>query len=514
MYYFLNTIVNEDKSGIEHAELKRIAMFKEHHVPAKIVTRDFSLTFHDVIHHVGLQDSDVINLFDFFGESTDFAGQPCGVTDLHISSNLELLVNDQDPNGYMVRNAQRIIQRIGMRAPDYKKVEVIRTYDAYGHLAKAEWYDTRGFRALEQFFDADGNLLAEQVYNPDGKLFYQTFHQRSPFSNQKIVNTLYRIIDWHGHDYSFNGQKELTRFFYDELNKQDQQAVFIVDRTMELAWPALNMHTPVVKYMHLHSAHLNNHQDVMHSSLNFNYEYALNNLDKWDGVIMPTARQEADFQQRYGTQTPTYVIPVGVVPDEQFDKKPVPWDERTKGLVIMVARLSPEKQQDQVIKAFKQVVAKLPNARLEFWGYAYEHEDKRLQKLVNDEHMEKYVAFKNYTRDIGKVYDQAQLSVLSSRTEGFSLALLESQAHGVPMLAYDVPYGPQEIIHNGEDGYLVKLNDVDALAAKMIALLSDQQKAAAFSKHAYENAKKFKATAIWKDWLKLMHDAQDKVAKE
>ena len=179
----------------------------------------------------------------------------------------------------------------------------------------------------------------------------------------------------------------------------------------------------------------------------------------------------------------------------------------------MVARLSPEKQQDQLIKAFKQVITKIPDARLELWGYANEHEDQRLQKLVTDEHMEDYVAFKKYTRDIGKVYDQAQLSILSSRTEGFSLALLESQAHGVPTIAYDVPYGPQEIIHDGEDGYLVKLNDVDALATKIIDLLSDQQKAATFSKNAYEHAKKFSATVIWKDWLKLMHDAQDRMAK-
>ncbi|MBU3851620.1 MAG: glycosyltransferase [Candidatus Paralactobacillus gallistercoris] len=513
MYYFLNTIVNEDKSGIEHAEMKRIAMFKEHHVPAKIVTRDFSLTFHDVIHRVGLADSDVINLFDFFGESSDFKAQACTINDLPISDNLELLVNDQDPHGYMVRNAQRIIQRIGMRAPDYQQIEVIRTYDALGHLAKAEWYDSRGFRALEQFFDADGNLLSEQVYNPQGKLYYQTFHQRSPFSNQKIVNTLYRLIDWHGHDYSFNGQKELTRFFYDELNKQSSHNVFIVDRTMELAWSALHMQTPALKYMHLHSAHLNNHDDILHSTLNFNYEYALNNLNKWDGVIIPTARQATDFKQRYGNDVPVYVIPVGVVADQQIAKPRVAWKQRTKDEVIMVARLSPEKQQDQLIKAFKKVVTKLPDARLYFWGYANEHEDKRLQKLVADEQMEKYVFFKNYTRDIGNVYDHAQLSVLPSRTEGFSLALLESQAHGVPMIAYDVPYGPQEIIHNDEDGYLIQPNDVDALAQKIIELLSNPNKAATFSNNAYENAKHFSATNVWQDWLRLMHDAQDKVTE-
>ncbi|KLD57024.1 hypothetical protein WP50_36760 [Lactiplantibacillus plantarum] len=43
MYYFVNTSINPKKSGIEHAEMKRLALFNQHHVPAKMVTRFFSL---------------------------------------------------------------------------------------------------------------------------------------------------------------------------------------------------------------------------------------------------------------------------------------------------------------------------------------------------------------------------------------------------------------------------------------------------------------------------------------
>lgn len=514
MYYFLNTTVNEDKSGIEHAELKRLKLFKEHNIPAKIVTQSFSLSFHNVIHQIGLDESDFINLFDFFGKSINFKSRDYTINDLPVSNNLQLLVNDQDPNGYMIRNSQRIIQRIEMRPPEYKNISVIRTYDRYGHLTKAEWYDTRGFRALEQFFDGKTNLIAEQVYSPTGKLFYQTFHQYSPLSNKKIVNTLYRIIDWKGRDYSFDGVRNLTRFFYDELNKfTNDEAVFIVDRTMELAWSVLNMKTPVVKFMHLHSAHLNDHNDILHSSLNYNYEYALNNLSMWNGVIIPTERQERDFKKRYGNKTPTYAIPVGIVPDSQIEKKHVLWSNRIKGKVIMVARLSPEKQQDQLIQAFEEVVKKIPYAHLDLWGYANEHEDERLKKLVKKEHMEEYISFKNYTHDIDEVYDKAQISVLPSRTEGFSLTLLESQSHGVPMIAYDVPYGPQEIIHDNNDGYLVKENDIKDLAAKIIDLLSNSDKAEEFSENAYRNSKLFDSSAVWQKWTQLLNDVQ-KVGKK
>ena len=47
MYYFVNTSINPKKSGIEHAEMKRLALFNQHHVPAKMVTRFFIIVTPD-----------------------------------------------------------------------------------------------------------------------------------------------------------------------------------------------------------------------------------------------------------------------------------------------------------------------------------------------------------------------------------------------------------------------------------------------------------------------------------
>lgn len=499
MYYFINASFNEKKSGIEHAEMKRLNLFKDHHVPVKIVTRSFSLSLHDTLANAGLADDDMVNLFDFFEGTETFPKQSFKLADLHIKPNLQVLVNDQDEHGFMVRNSERIIQRIKMRAPQYQEVENVLTFDRFAKLVKSEYWDTRGFKALEQWHDANGAVTAEQVFNPQGDVVYQTFHMKN--QQGKAVNSLYRILNWHGSDYSFNGEQAMMRFFLDELNRRDgENNVMVVDRTFELAWSVLNMKTRAFKMMHLHSNHLNDPEQVMTATLNYNYEYAIKNLHQWQGVIAPTPQQRLDFMHRWGDVPTVFELPVGIVDDQVLNAPHVDWRKRTLGKIIMVARLSPEKQQDKVIEAFEQVHKQVPSARLEFWGYANGKEGERLHKIVADKQLGELVTFHDYTLDIGKVYDGAQINVLASRAEGFSLALLEAQSHGVPTVSYDAKYGPQGIIQNDRDGYLVKLDDVGALANAISKLLSDDTLMQTFSEHAYDDAKRFSEAAVWEKW--------------
>ena len=58
------------------------------------------------------------------------------------------------------------------------------------------------------------------------------------------------------------------------------------------------------------------------------------------------------------------------------------------------------------------------------------------------------------------------MSLITSNMEGFSLALLESLAHGVPVISYDIKYGPSELITSDFNGYLITKNDEDAYLIK------------------------------------------------
>ena len=74
-----------------------------------------------------------------------------------------------------------------------------------------------------------------------------------------------------------------------------------------------------------------------------------------------------------------------------------------------------------------------------------------------------YVAFKQSRPRI----QRCLLSLITSNMEGFSLALSESLAHGVPVISYDIKYGPSELITSDFNGYLITKNDEDALFDKV-----------------------------------------------
>lgn len=505
MFYFVNTGFAKGMSGVEHAQLKRLALFNRFNTEAKIVTQNFSLDLHKVMRSVGVDDNQVVNLFDYFQGSTSFMQNHVGIEDLHFGLGLELLINDQDENGYMVRNSERIIQRIKMRSPEYDEVESITTYDAYQNISKTQHYDTRGFMSLEQIYNAAGSIVVEKVYSPTGSLVYQTFHGEA--THNEVDNTLYMLIGYRGRNYTFNGQAELTRFFLDELNSKNLgNNIFVVDRTFELAWSVLNMHSDAHKYMHIHSNHLNNPNDILNSSLNFNYTYALNNIEKWDGVITPTEKQKDDLVARWGQNTPIYAIPVGSVPESVMNSPRIPIAERTHGNVTMVARLSPEKQQEQAINAFEIVHKLLPDVTLTFWGYSNGDEENRLKGLVRDKKLEKVIAFQNYTEDVSTVFDNSVLHLLTSSAEGFALVLMEAQSHGVPNVAYRVNYGPNDIINDQVDGALVELNDVESLAVSIVNLLQNPTVLQRYSDNSYKNANRYSQETTFQSWKEIIKE--------
>ena len=57
--------------------------------------------------------------------------------------------------------------------------------------------------------------------------------------------------------------------------------------------------------------------------------------------------------------------------------------------------------------------------------------------------------------------------------EGFSLALLECESHGVPSISYDIQYGPGELIQDGKNGYLIEKNNQHMLFEKVKLLLNN-----------------------------------------
>lgn len=105
--------------------------------------------------------------------------------------------------------------------------------------------------------------------------------------------------------------------------------------------------------------------------------------------------------------------------------------------------------------------------------------------------------------DVVKTYHNSSIFVLSSRFEGFGLVLVEAMACGLPVVSFDCPAGPDEIITDGVDGLLVPSGDVHALAGKLMTLMSDEDLRKRLGQQARQSARRYEMAAVATQWKDL-----------
>jgi glycosyltransferase involved in cell wall biosynthesis len=145
------------------------------------------------------------------------------------------------------------------------------------------------------------------------------------------------------------------------------------------------------------------------------------------------------------------------------------------GRVLAIGRFQAQKGFDLLLRAWVDVVAAVPAARLRIVGEG--PLGAGLARLASELGVAASVDWTAPTSAIEALYREAALFVLSSRYEGMPLALLEAQALGVPAVAFDCPTGPREILA-ADTGIVVAAGDGAALAAAIVALLRDEPRRA------------------------------------
>jgi glycosyltransferase involved in cell wall biosynthesis len=97
---------------------------------------------------------------------------------------------------------------------------------------------------------------------------------------------------------------------------------------------------------------------------------------------------------------------------------------------------------------------------------------------------------------------------MSSRKEGFPMVLLEAMSAGLPVVSFDCPTGPRDIIREGVDGYVVPDGDGDALAHALSRLMDDADMRRAFGAAAVEGAARYVLGTIAHRWEELFAEAE------
>jgi glycosyltransferase involved in cell wall biosynthesis len=171
-------------------------------------------------------------------------------------------------------------------------------------------------------------------------------------------------------------------------------------------------------------------------------------------------------------------------------------------VVIAAGRLTSQKGFDLLIRAFAPVARDHPGWRLRIHGDGPEH--AALQRLIGEQGLDDEAELMGPTKRLGAAFAHASVFVLSSRWEGFGMVIVEAMSCGLPVVSFDCPRGPAEIITPGRDGILVPPEDVAGLSAAIEALVVDPERRRAYGAAALETARAYDVREIAARWEALL----------
>ena len=170
--------------------------------------------------------------------------------------------------------------------------------------------------------------------------------------------------------------------------------------------------------------------------------------------------------------------------------------------VLAMGRLGPEKGYDQLLWSFAGVASQFPDWKLVIFGEGAERtalEDLRLELgLVGR------VELPGQIEQPGRFLAHADVFALSSRYEGFPMALVESMAAGLPVVAFKYADGLSEILRSGEDGFLVAPGDLPAYSEALTKLMGNAERRQRMSDHARKVAGRYapaRVVGLWRDLI-------------
>lgn len=222
-------------------------------------------------------------------------------------------------------------------------------------------------------------------------------------------------------------------------------------------------------------------------------------------AVVAQTRHALDYFSA-GIQARGRVIPNPVALPEEVPPRRDPWTRTPPFTVVSVGSLRPVKGHDLLIEAFAQVAGRHPDWNLRIHGEGPARGD--LEQQVARLGLQGRVELPGATTAPFERLREADLFVLSSRTEGFPNALAEAMACGLPVISFDCRSGPSELIRTGENGILVPPGQVEELAAAMDRLMADRAERSRLAEGAPEVLSRFSLERILAQWEALVLGAQ------
>lgn len=481
-YYWL-------RGGVESGMAYRAKIFRRLGLDAKFV---FATTFpNNNIQHeterLGFMDSEVLWLYSFF---TDCKISPVIYTLEQLEDSFEEKYFTYSRDGKTAKyqfpdsNSYFVVELVDDTSDCVRTVTRI----SNGCLVRKDYYTY--CRIYSEYFapyDSQAKIYSRKYFNEDGSIAYEEIMDDETDADDVV---LYKFPDR-----LIYSREELVGYMMSLLCLTKEDVVLIDGEPGKIDWAAFiqNSYPAKIGFI-LHSNHFIK-CDEDHIRWYGIYEYALSHPEKIDFYITSTDAQSdllrSQFLQYKGIEPKVATIPVA-----GLDTLHIPKKARRKHSLLTAGRLAKDKRTDWVVRAAVEAKKNVPDLSLDIYG---EGSGKaQIKELIDTLGCSDYVHLCGFQK-LDEIYQNYEAYVSASYGETFGVTLLEAIGSGLAVIGFDLPYGIQVFVDDGENGYRIRQETVQELAKGIVRLFTEAD-LDAFQQKSYEKAKSYLIREVEKRW--------------
>lgn len=214
-------------------------------------------------------------------------------------------------------------------------------------------------------------------------------------------------------------------------------------------------------------------------------------------VVVLTFRDKKCYDKYFPSEH-TCVIPNPVLLTEKFAS---PLDSK---VAIAVGRIQYQKGFDTLVEVFKRVHEKHPDWIVRIYGDGNLRTE--LEQQIFDVGLKGVINMMDRSNEIYKKLREAAFYIMPSRFEGFPMVLIEAQSQGIPIVSFDCPNGPSDIIDNGVNGILVEDQNKNAFYDSICYMIEHPEERKAMGMRSLENVNQYSVVVVCNMWKKLFEE--------
>ncbi|MCV6628469.1 MAG: glycosyltransferase family 4 protein [Flavobacteriaceae bacterium] len=296
-------------------------------------------------------------------------------------------------------------------------------------------------------------------------------------------------------NHSLNNGYNLYRFYKERSNRPDVAVAFI----SETAFLA----TIAVKLLRSIPLVVSEHTNFGNGSW-FRKNIIRKRIYKWVDRVLVLTHFDKNLYQKNNIATEVMYNPCSFAKNQNTTTR--------EKVLLGVGNLNKYhiKGYDNLIRTAAPVLRNHQDWKIRLIGKKDAASQEVLVDLAKKMSIEKQIELYGFSSEVAKLMREAEVFVLSSRTEGLPMVLLEALSQGTACIAFDCRTGPSEIIENGKNGILVPDQDMDAMQNAIERMITDDDLRHKYQVLAPNSIAKFELEKVTDHWERVLNQVIEK----